>query len=153
MSRVFATVTHTFTPTTNPETWLQILAAANHAVALSQVALGGEGNVSAAAQIKLEIIEQDDVGGLTEDSALIKKVPPAAAETVQFKVFKRVSGAEPASTSGGYADKMLFHQLSSRVWVPNNPYRELRIGGGKRFGIRNIGATVVPVTLTLSLEE
>lgn len=138
------------TPTSNPYTLYQILAAANHRCVLKAIELMPFGSTGASAPLLFDVCVQDDANGMTADASNVHKQLPAAAETIQATLLKN-NGGEP-TTSTPYHEFSL-HQQGTRLWVPPNERREIEIVGGTRLGIRSKNATFIATQMCLYLEE
>ena len=151
MARVFFTYELEITPDSNPDTLIQIIAAANHQAVLHAIQAMPLGLTAATAPLEWVLSKQTDAGGTVDDSANIQKDYPEAAETIQTTIGKGGAGAEPTTTDK--KESFTIHQQGTRLWKPGNPRGVLFIPGGTRMGIISVAGVYVNQRLRLYLEE
>lgn len=151
MARLFFTYPGpSVTPSANPTTLYQIVAAANQRSVLKSIEIMPAGVTAATAPILFDVCTQGDGVNLTDDTSTLVKNLVAAAEALQTTILKQSTG-EPGSPVTQYL--FTLHQQGTRVWVPPNRDREIIIPGGGRLGIRYRSSVYVAVRLQLELEE
>lgn len=133
------------TPGVNPETLIQIEAAANHRIEVLGMDIGLGGSTPATTPIPLDWIIQSD-GGTNPTALTAQKADRGYDEAIQgtFKGYDGGTATEPAS--GATLCALSLHQQGSLPWRPPFP---LVAKGAERIGLRYKSATFVAVNLTL----
>jgi hypothetical protein len=130
------------------KTILQLVAAANHAIKLTELSISFRGTNNAQAPILVKLVRQTTAGAMTTKAPV--KDPDDSAETLQ------ASGQENASvepTTGDVLMSEYVHPQTGYTWQAP-PFREVKIGGGSRLGIVvNDGGTAVNCVARMYGEE
>ncbi len=121
-----------FTTGTSKLTALQILAAANHRVKVSEFSLSFQGISNVAAPILVEIIRQSTTG-LSGDVITAKKLDSDHSETVQTTVLENIDGSTQP-TDGDVLFRELVHPQGGFTWQARFG-QEIEIPGGGRLGL------------------
>jgi hypothetical protein len=107
------------------KTLLQIVAAANHAVLIKELAISFKGTSNTAAPILVTVMRQTTAG--TMSALTLVKDPDDSDETLQT-----TATAEP--TAGDVLVRELVHPQTGFLWQA--PFGQfIKIGGGDRIGI------------------
>lgn len=136
-----------------PETMLQLVAPANH-----RVALVGYGVNCRPTGVQIPSIEPPGVvdllrqttAGTMISAGTPNKLDPSLSEAVQTNALGSISGAEP--TPGGILRTFTVNFQGS-VWVRDAYDDEIVIGGGDRLGMRLTFATALGVRVAMEFEE
>jgi len=117
------------TPSHNPETLIQLIAAANHRVIIHSIDLYGQGTVPASAPDRFYLAIQTTAG--TASALTLNKMDPNYAETLQTTAQKTVT-VEP--TTGINVWQGSLHEQGSliRAFAPEH---RIIITGGTRMGL------------------
>lgn len=140
------------TPDADPRTLAQFEVAAGDRVVLHSIEVDPLGSLGASPPLEFDLIKQTTDGTSDDDTAAIEKMDPVFSEAIGLKVRKNFSGAEPTS-SGNPKYRFSIHQTGSRLWVPQNVYREIIMQGAERWGLRYVQSSYYDVSLTFHLEE
>lgn len=154
----FTLVRPSFTPGDNPETIVQLLAAANHRCEIVAMDLSLQGTVPANAPVVFDFVTQSDAGtpgSGAYDFTVATGAPPQKTdrgidEVIQttFTAFDGSGPTEP--TLGAQLCEFSLHEQAYTHWRPPFP---LVAKGSERIGLRFKRATFVPVSVTLYCEE
>lgn len=151
MSRLFETYNEKVNPSgTNPLTICQFVVPSNHRVVLSSIELQPLGSTGASAPIEFDLCIQDDAGTSSDDSTAIVVNSPGADETKQVQA-RNAFSAEPTTSTPQYTFSL--HQQAVRTWKPPNPFGEVVMEGGTRWGLRVLSASSFNVGVSVQLEE
>jgi hypothetical protein len=153
MARNFASYNYIgYVNSAAPKVLVAFQAATNIRAVIHTLEVMPRGSTPGSAPLRFAWVTAADTGALTDDSSLLRKRPIVGAETLQTKVWKRVSDA--AAEPGTQVIQWTFslHQQGSREWREPTPYREILIPGGGIWGlsILDVGITV---DLAFALEE
>jgi hypothetical protein len=111
------------------KTLLQIVAAANHAVLIKELAISFKGTSNTAAPILVTVMRQTTAG--TMSALTLVKDPDDSDETLQTTA-QHTATAEP--TAGDVLVRELVHPQTGFLWQA--PFGQfIKIGGGDRIGI------------------
>jgi len=153
MARMFLLARKTLTPSGNPFTLMQFVTAANTRVALSSIEIEPLGSTGASAQLEFELAKATDSNGLANDTtATLIAVDPAHSESHQLQIWTRSTG-EPTLDATGTRYRFAVHQQASRLWVPQNQYKEIIMAGGEKWVLRQTGGPNVALNIVANLEE
>lgn len=138
----------------DPQTLIQIAAAANHRIVVPRIDIGFRHNDPAVTPFRLQMVTQSTVG--TNGTAITaQKADRGYDETIQgsFWEYQTVAGAtEP--TLGAILTTLSLHQQGTLPWIPPFPWV---VKGGERVGLRLLdhGGTTntVAVAFTVYCEE
>jgi len=132
---------------TSKVTLLQIIAAANHRVKLSEFSVAFNGTTNTNEPILLELARQTDAG--TMSSLTLEKDNEGDNETIQTTA-QHTATAEP--TTGNTIRHEYIHPQTGQVWQA--PWaKEFTIIGGNRLGFIVTAANDVDATLYVAGEE
>lgn len=132
---------------TSLKTILQAVAAANHALAVHEIAISFAGTSNTAAPILVEVVRQSDAG--TSSAATPVKDPDDSAETLQVTGRKTIT-SEP--TTGDVLEAYYVHPQTGYTWQAQFA-KHIKVGGGDRLGVRVTAAADVNCTVTMKGEE
>jgi hypothetical protein len=114
---------------TSLKTVMQIIAASNHAVMLSEISVSFQGTSNTAAPILVKVTRQTDAG--TATGLTLVKDPDDWDETIQTTA-SHTATAEP--TAGSTIMEEYVHPQTGYTWQA--PFGgAIKIGGGDRLGI------------------
>jgi len=119
----------TVTPSHDPETLIQIVAAANHRVIIHSIELYGQGNTPASANDNFYLAIQTTAG--TASALTLNKMDPNYAETLQTTAQKTVT-VEP--TTGINVWQGAMHEQGTLI-RPFAPEHRIIITGGTKMGL------------------
>ena len=134
------------TPGVNPETLVQIEAAANHRIEVLGMDIGLGGSTPATTPIPLDWIIQTN-GGTNPTALTAQKQDRGYDETITgtFQGYDGGTAVEPTD-DGAILCALSLHQQGFLPWRPPFP---LVAKGAERIGLRYKSATAVAVNLTL----
>lgn len=132
---------------TSAKTIVQIIAAANHKVAIDEIAISFRGTSNTAEPILVQVMRQTSAG--TMPALTLKKDPDDWDETIQTTA-AHTATAEP--TSGDVLMEEYVHPQTGYTWqAPEG--RKIAIGGGDRLGVVVTAAASVSCTCRVCGEE
>lgn len=143
----FAAITDEIASGTALKTLLQVVAAANQRLAVTEISLSCKGTVSNAVPIKMEILRQTTAG--TMSSLTPVKRNDSDDETLQVTA-QHTATAEP--TAGDVLKTEELHPQTGWTWM-TAPGEEILVGGGDRLGIRVTAAVTVDIVARIEGEE
>jgi len=138
-------VTETKTPTSNPQTLIQVLAPTNTRVRILGAEIGLRGSTPATTPIAFDWVIQTSAG--TSTAITGQKRDRGCDESIRATILTDFS-AEPTGTTQVVTFSM--HQQAMYPWRPRIP---ILVKGGERVGLRYRSATYVETVLTLYVEE
>jgi hypothetical protein len=135
---------------TTKVTLLQILAAANHRVKVSEIRVSFQGIVNTDAPILVEIARQSTTPA-GSDSVTPEKLDPGYDETIQTSAAELFDGTnQPTETS--IVDSELVHPQTGWGWqAPKGD--EIIVPGGGRLGLAVTAAVAVDAVARFVVEE
>lgn len=129
------------------KTLVQIVAAANHAVKISEISISFAGTSNTATPILVQISRQTTAGTMTSLTPV--KDPDDSGETLQTTA-QHTATSEPTTTDVLMEEYV--HPQTGYCWQA--PFgKEIKIGGGDRLGIRVTAAADVNATARVVGEE
>lgn len=148
MARIRATVGQNGISTgTSAKTILQLIAAANHRVAIEELGISFRGIVNTDPPVLVEIVRQTTAG--TVSAATPAKKDASADETLQTTA-GHTATVEPTTTD--VLKRFSVHPQTGFVWQAR-PGDEIWIAGGGRIGIRVTTTTTQTVDVYADFEE
>lgn len=132
---------------TSKKTLLQIVAAANHRVVITEISISFDGTSNTAAPILVQALVQTDAG--TMSALTLQKINADDDETVQTTA-QHTATAEPTGTTEKMGEQV--HPQGGYTWQAR-PGDELVINGGDRLGIATTAAADVNAKVRVRLEE
>lgn len=155
MARLFRNFTISVTPDKTTNTLLQFIIGSNQRVVLPMISVMPKGNTGASLPIVFQLVKQDDSGNMpAADSANLKLVSPAAAETPIMTAKKWAAGQTEPTTTTDQGYTFTVHQQQNKEWIPTNPFREVWMLGSEIWGLRYLYAGPhVALEINIPLEE
>jgi hypothetical protein len=148
MSRVgFNAVKTGIATGTSAKTLMQIIAAANHRVALSEIGVSFQGTSATDPPVLIEVLRQTTTG--TVSALTLVKSNNSDDETIQTTA-SHTASAEP--TAGDILMAFTVHPQAGFVWQAP-PGGEIIIPGGGKVGIRATTSTTQTAAVTVKGEE
>lgn len=153
MARIFRNFKLTVTPDNNPNTLVQFVIGANQRVVVPSINIKPLGSTGASLPLHFEFVKQADAGTMVSAAANLVLVSPAAAETPIMTALKQQAGQTEPTTSTEQGYDITVHQQQNVEWIPTNPFREVWMLGGERWGLRYVSAAFIAVVINIPLEE
>jgi len=148
MARFRGTVSQSAIATgTSAKTILQIVAPADHRVALEEIGISFAGISATNPPVLVEIVRQSDAG--TTSAATPVKKDDSLSETL-LTTARHTATVEP--TTGDVLKRFTVHPQTGVIWQAR-PGDEIIIGGGDRIGIRCTTTTTQNATVYVDFEE
>lgn len=134
---------------TSAKTLLQIIAASNHGVKISEWSISFAGTSNTAAPIRVDVLRQTDAGTMGTSASTIVKDPDDSDETLQTT---RADSSSSEPSAGDIIDTQYVHPQTGYTWVARHG-NEIKIGGGDRLGFRVTAAADVNAVVSCRGEE
>ena len=131
MAGVFFRANAAVTASSDPETLVQLLAAANHRVVIHEISVGAKGSTPASAPGKLTLQLQATAGS-GGNAITLAKTKSIDTETLQTTGQFGVFSAEP--TASTVLMVWTLHEQGSISWLPMPDARPIVVGG-QRVGL------------------
>ena len=132
---------------TDKKTLLQLVAAANHRVAITEISVSFTGTSTTGTPIQVEVARQSDAG--TMSSLTLLKINADDDETIQTTA-QHTATAEPTETAVLMRENV--HPQSGYTWQA--PFgKELILNGGDRIGITAHADASVNAVVRAFIEE
>jgi len=132
---------------TNKKTLLQLIAAANHRVVVTEVSIGFDGTSNTAQPILVQLLRQTDAGTVT--GLTCQKIDETDDETLQTTA-GHTATAEPTGTTEIMGEDV--HPQGGYTWQAR-PGDEIIIKGGGRLGLAVTAAAGVNAKVRMRFEE
>jgi len=132
---------------TSVKTLIQIVAAANHRVAVTEVGIGFHGVTNTHEPILVELLRQTTAGTM---SALTPVKKDASADETLQTTAQHTATAEP--TAGDVLKSWPVHPQTGVIWQPPSG-DEILVPGGGRLGLRVTAANSINADVYMDFEE
>jgi len=129
------------------ETLIQLIAAANHAIKITEIMIGFHGVDATHEPVLVEILRQMDAG--TASALTLVKADDSVADTLDTTAQKTIK-VEP--TEGDVLKALTIHPQTSVIY-PVPPDAPLVCGAGDRIAVRAMAPNAVNCDITVTFEE
>lgn len=154
MARIFRNFKLVVTPDKNPNTLVQFVIGANQRVVVPSINIKPLGSTGSSIPLHFEFVKQTNGGTMVSGASNLHFVDPVPDETPVMTVLKQQAAqTEPSGTTEQGYD-ITVHQQQNVEWIPTNPFREVWMLGGDRWGLRYVSASpFIAVVINIPLEE
>ena len=146
MAVVQVTASVEFNFTTGPQTGMQLLAAANHKVKITEIGISGQGVSNTDAPLNVQLLRQTTSGTCSASTEVL--LDADAGVTIQTVATEDCS-SEP--TAGDILHRWFIHPQAGMVWVPP-PGTEPIISTIARLGVRILDTPTAALDINLYMK-